>query len=113
MNNRCCGHCFLYLGIVVGFLDWLLDMIYAMTASFSNTAIQSGIVAFVLIQPLWYLFLFIVYMMSHPNTDGVKQRVRFILLAPLYALLMQMKLVSGTRWFYSKFIIKTGIDPDR
>jgi hypothetical protein len=59
------GSIIIIAGIILGNLEWLLDMTFAFTIKFESPALSQAALVFVLAQPLWYWFMFTVYIASH------------------------------------------------
>ena len=74
-------------GIILGNIDWLLDLAYAASTTFENDALSRACLIFVIAQPVFYLFVFILYVASHPDTGTGKERCKKIVLSPLYMIL--------------------------
>lgn len=101
---------FMTIGVVLGILDWIIDIIYTAVTDFENDGLQSAAVGFILLQPLFYGFVFAVYGLSHPNSDpDRKVRMKYLYLSPLFSVLMYFKLLPAYekifRWFSHKFKI--------
>jgi hypothetical protein len=58
------GLVILWYGVVFGNLDWLSDLIYAANADFYGTGLKNACAAFCVIQPIFYIFLFSIYVAS-------------------------------------------------
>ena len=98
------GKFLIWYGVVFGILDWLSDIVYVQTKQIDDPSFQNACKAFILLQPIWYFFLHFVYMASqaHSPTDKVK----LVLLSPVYAALQYLKVLSAFpsvhRWFTNR-----------
>jgi len=77
----------IWSGVVLGVLDWISDAAYAASASFASDALRSACVTFVVVQPVWYIFMFLVYVASHEEIDSAQERRTKMLLAFPYSFL--------------------------
>ena len=97
----------IWSAVVVGVLDWISDMAYVSSATFASDALHSACVTFVVAQPVWYIFMFVVYVASHEEIDSAKERAEKMCLALPYALLHQFKLMGSfetcNSFIYHKF----------
>ena len=55
----------IFSGVILGVLDWITDAAYAANAEFQSPGLKSACSTFVILQPAWYFFMFIVYIASH------------------------------------------------
>jgi hypothetical protein len=60
-------------------------------------------VIFLLAQPLFYWFIFSIYILNHPDIRNTKERFKKLAVGPLYALLQQLKLLTAVDLVYLKF----------
>ena len=87
------GKFVLWYGVVFGILDWVSDIIYVLSKQAQNedgeisSAMLNACVAFIVLQPVFYLFIHTVYMASHSEINTFKDRVILVGLSPVYALL--------------------------
>jgi hypothetical protein len=81
------GRIILWVGIALGILDFITDIIYCSTTTFATSTLKSASVIFIIIQPLWYIFIYVIYMASHTEIESPKERLIKILLSPLYSAL--------------------------
>jgi hypothetical protein len=77
----------LWYGVVFGILDWLSDIVYLQTKEIENEAFKNAVAAFIVLQPIMYLFVHAIYMASHAAIESPKDRFALVSLSPLYALL--------------------------
>ena len=77
----------IWSGVALGILDWVFDVAYAASATFSSDALRSACVTFIVVQPVWYIFMFLVYVASHEEIDSATERRTKMLLAFPYAIL--------------------------
>ena len=85
--KACCSNFILYYGLIFGILDWLTDLAYYSQTSFVSAALENACLAFVIFQPIWYLFVFMAYIGSNTDIDNLKERMKKMLFAPFYAIL--------------------------
>lgn len=100
----------IWYGVIFGILDWISDIAYYNNTVFYNQSLGNACLGFIVIQPIFYIFLFIIYMASSPQIDNNKERFRMILISPLYALLQYTKVLAAHErvhdYFLKKFNIK-------
>ena len=77
----------LYGGIILGLLDWITDIIYYNKIQFANDSLKNACIVFIVFQPLWYVFLYAVYIASHSEIETHRERIIKFFIAPLYGLL--------------------------
>ena len=102
------GQLIVWAGVALGNLEWLFSIIFTAATDFGeNENTKKACVVFILLPPLWYLFIYILYMGSHQEIETGRDRMRKILLSPLYMLAMQFKIYAGidrfNAWFLKKF----------
>ena len=90
-----CGTFIIWAGIALGILDVLTDIAYYSKASFANTSLKSGCLVFIFFQPVWYFFIYLVYIASHTEISSGKERTIKLLIAPIYLALQYLKLLPG------------------
>ena len=73
--------------MVFGILDWLSDIVYVQSKFISNTGLKDAVKGFIVLQPIFYAFLHIVYMASNSEIETLSQRIKLVLLSPVYAAL--------------------------
>jgi hypothetical protein len=96
----------IWTGLILGILDWLTDMIYVSKVQFGSNGLRSACLTFVIIQPVWYFFMYVVYVSSHEELPSQERRKKILLAVP-YALLQQLKLIgrfeTSNNIIYDKF----------
>jgi hypothetical protein len=94
-------------GVVLGLLDWITDAAYASQVKFESKGLQTAQVTFVVMQPVWYFFMFIVYIASHEQFESITERKQKFRYAFLYTFLHQFKLLANferyNKVIYDKF----------
>jgi hypothetical protein len=90
-----CGPCIIWFGVLLGILDWFTDVLYNTNSKFSSNELKNAQRTFLMIQPLWYFFLFAVYVGSHTEIQGTGSRAKALLLAPVFMVLQMTKLMGG------------------
>jgi len=55
------GQAIIWLGIICGNVETLLCIIYAGSNKFESVYYKKACIVFIILQPLWYLFLYILY----------------------------------------------------
>ena len=58
------------VGLIVGVMDWISDIIYLAVVEFEEASLNTAGVTFVLIQPVFYAFIFVVYILSHQEIEN-------------------------------------------
>ena len=101
-----CSYIIIYYGVIFGILDWISDIVYFSSVKFENDSLKAACATFIVIQPIWYIFLYTVYMASHTTIESPKERLRLILLSPLYALLQYSKILGGFFKLHDFFLIR-------
>ena len=86
MLSSICSHVLIWYGVIFGILDWISDIVYFGSVKFHNDTLKSACCTFIVIQPIWYIFLYGVYVASHSSIEGRCERLRLILIAPIYGL---------------------------
>lgn len=61
---------------------------------------------FIITQPLWYMFIYILYMGQHNDIRTGGERCKKIVIGPLFALAMQVKLLSGIDGIHHRFCVR-------
>ena len=94
----------IWYGVVVGVLDIISDFVYLGSAEFESPSFKNAVLAFCLLQPLWYLFLCLFYGLAHPDSSAEERsRARFFYISPLYTLLIWFKVLPGSKRVYNWF----------
>jgi len=92
--------------ILLGNLESLLHIIYLGVTNWFSTALKLSHAVFVVIHPLSYSFIFFVYTAAHPNSEKTfTQKIKYLLLAPLFGFLMYFWMLPYL-WFVHKWFIK-------
>ena len=55
------GQIIIYAGILIGNLEWILSAFYAGTTLFPNASYQKACITFLVVQPAFYLFVYVLY----------------------------------------------------
>lgn len=84
----------IFAGIALGILDWLTDMIYASNVEFASAGMKSACVTFIVFQPVWYIFMFVVYVGSHEALEKEDKKQKMVIAIP-FAVLHWLKLMGG------------------
>lgn len=100
------GKIFLWFGIIVGNLEYLLYIIWGSTADFPSSTSSKACWIFIITQPLWSLFIYILYIGQHSDIRSGGDRCKKILIGPLMMLAMQAKLLSGIDSIHHRFTIR-------
>lgn len=106
MNLKSCcskGAITLILGVLLGNAEWILCLVYLMTSEFASPATKTACMIFVLAQPVFYWFMYTLYIINHPDCRDHAERFKKLALGPLYAILQQTKLLSAVDPIYRKF----------
>lgn len=93
----------LWYGVVFGILDWLSDIVYLISKQIESEALKNAVAAFIVLQPILYVFVHAIYMASHTTIENYKDRMVLVSLSPVYAILQYTKLLSAHgglhKWF--------------
>jgi hypothetical protein len=98
-----CGTLIIWVGIILGLADILTDIAYYKKTTFANSSLKSACAVFILIQPIWYLFIYIVYIASHAEIHSTKERVIKLLATPVFAILEYLKILPGIERLHDFF----------
>lgn len=98
-----CGTLIIWFGIILGIADIITDIAYYKSTEFSNNSLKSACAVFILIQPIWYTFIYIVYVASHSEIYTTKERIIKVLATPIFAVLEYLKLLPGIERFHDLF----------
>ena len=61
-----CSNVLIILNVLLGNADWLTDWIYVTNYGFSEgSLLKDFAIAFIMVQPLWYCFIYLVYICRH------------------------------------------------
>jgi hypothetical protein len=108
---RQCAQTFvLVLGFIVGVLDWISDWAYLLFSDFKSATWKDACLGFILLQPCWYLLLYIVYIASRPNLEETADKIKKVGLAPVYTSLMYFKILGSFSGMHEFFLEKFGVD---
>jgi hypothetical protein len=102
--NKFIGNVILLWGVLFGCLAYLSDILFVLNSPGLFKAVEQAGLAFTLLQPLWYLFHFLVYILSHNETNGMK--CKYACVAPLYMLLMLIPIMPNFKAVYEWFTFK-------
>ena len=106
-SSKCTpGKVFLALGIVVGNLEFLSYIIWAISADFTSGTASKACWIFIITQPLWTLFIYVLYMGQHSDIRSGGERCKKIVVGPLVMLAMQAKLLAGVDAIHHRFTIR-------
>ena len=83
----CFGYFVIYIGVILGILDWVTDIIYVSQTKFNSSGLRLGCLVFIFVQPLWYIFLYVLYVGAHSEIKGKGERLKKLCMAPLYSIL--------------------------
>jgi hypothetical protein len=97
----------IWAGFGLGVLDWITDWAYLSNSQFGTPQLKGSCLLFIILQPILYVFLYFVYIISHEEIETAKERsLKMALMLP-YAALMQFKLLGSfedlNRYFFNKF----------
>jgi len=68
------GQIIIYSGILIGNLEWILAAAYAGITYFPDNGTHQAQVTFLLVQPAFYLFVYILYIGQHNDCYSMKER---------------------------------------
>ena len=55
------GQIIIWLGIICGNLEVVLNVIYVINTKFQNKTYAKACVTFIVLEPLWYLFVYVLF----------------------------------------------------
>ena len=64
----------------------------------NNLGLENAVKGFIVLQPIFYIFLHLVYMAANSEIQTVTQRVKLIALSPVYAALQYTKLLGASSY---------------
>lgn len=99
----------MYYGVVFGILDWISDIVYLNGIEFHNDSLKMACITFIIIQPIWYLFIYLIYVASHTKIETTKERLKYAAWGPFYALLQYLKLLSLNSRMHDIFIKRLNV----
>ena len=103
----------MYTGIVLGNFEYLFYLIWAASSEFTSGSASKAAWIFIITQPLWPMFIFMLYMGQHTDLKTGGERCRKILISPLFALGMQAKVLSGLDRVQHRFCVQFNIPENR
>jgi len=103
------GQAFLWIGIILGNFEYLFYIIWAASSEFTSASASNACWIFIIAQPFWNLFIFMLYMGQHADIRASGERCKKIALSPLFALAMQTKTLSGLDFVHHKFCVRFNI----
>ena len=104
------GYFIIWLGIIFGNAEVVLNVIYFLNTTFITTTFMKACLVFIVLQPIWYFFIYILYVGQSGEIVTAGERCKKIAMAPLYLLLQQLKLLSGIERVHKKFSQCCGYD---
>ena len=91
-----------------------MNIIYLASADFDeHKSTRKACVVFVVLPPLWYFFIYVLYIGGHQDIEQTRERLIKILVGFLYMLFMQVKVFTGLDRFHRWFTNKYDLDPLR
>jgi hypothetical protein len=96
------------LGISIGNLELLVDLLYLIFTPWYTRGLRLSMIIWFVIHPMAYGFLFMVYGLSHPNSEkSFKEKLKYIYAAPVYSALMVFRVLpffsAVHTWFTKTF----------
>jgi hypothetical protein len=64
----------IWSGVSLGILDWLTDMTYYSNVEFASGSLRMACIICIMAQPIWYLFMFLVYVGSHESLEKAEKK---------------------------------------
>lgn len=107
------GQALIWTGIAIGNLEYLCYFIWAASADITEGNLQKAAWVFVLTQPLWHLFVFVLYMGQHQDIREVGDRCKKMAVGFPFMLGQQLKLLSGLDRVHTLFLTKCDIQEAR
>ena len=112
MPSKCTpGQVFLFIGVVLGNLEYIAYIVWALSANFTSPTAQKACWIFIITQPFWSMFIYILYMGQHSDIRTGGDRCKKIIVGPLFMVALQAKLLSGFDGFQHRFCVRFGL-PD-
>ena len=112
MTSKCTpGQIFLSIGVVLGNLEYLAYIVWALTAKFPSDNASKIAWIFIITQPLWSMFIYILYIGQHSDIRHGSERCKKIIFSPIFMLSMQTKVLSGFDSLHHRFCVRFGL-PD-
>lgn len=75
------------LGVLLGNAEWIMCVLYLMTSEWASDATKTACLIFVLAQPVFYWFMYTLYIINHPDCRDASERFKKLALGPVYAIL--------------------------
>jgi len=75
----------IWVFLVLGVLEWLIDIVYVSSTEFASTALERAAKIFIAMQPVFFFFIYFVYIGSHSDINSCCERSKKLVLAPIYA----------------------------
>ena len=94
------GQIVIWLGILLGNLETFFCLLYAIAVPFDSSGIKKAFLIFFIGQPIWYFFIYALYMATQGERVSASSRVCYILNAFVYYLVMWFKLLAGSERFH-------------
>jgi len=91
---------------VLGNLEFLAYIAWAAGAEFTSSTASKACWIFIIMQPVWNMFIFVLYMGQHSDIRHGGDRCKKILISPLFALAMQAKVLAGIDSLHNRFCIR-------
>ena len=96
------GLVFLWTGMILGNLEYLLYVVWGLATDFQSGTAGKACALFLLTQPLWSLFIYVLYIGQHADLAN-SDRCRKLAIGPLFMLAMQAKVLSGHDGVHRRF----------
>jgi len=93
-----------WYGVIFGILDCTTNIVYFHSTQFANPTLENACLGFIVLQPLFYAFVFAISMASSPLVESTLERFRMVLVAPVYALLQYLKLLGAFEGVHGFFL---------
>ena len=103
------GKVFLWTGIIIGNLEWYLYLLWAGTTDYETDTGPKIAWILLITQPLWAMFIFILYMGQHSDIRTGSERCKKIGISPIFMVAHQTKLLSGVDQIHHRFTIFFGL----
>ena len=111
MSNKITpGQIVIWLGMVLGNLETLICLLYAAFVPFASNGYMKAFMVFFIGQPLWYFFIFALYMATQGDRIAAGKRCCYIGNAFVYFLVMWTKLLAGSERFHRWALLRMSVD---
>ena len=88
-SSKCTpGKVFLWTSIIVGNFEFLFYLIWAAVSEFTTDTASKASWIFIITQPLWHMFIYVLYMGQHSDIRTGGERCKKIAIGPLFMLAM-------------------------